>query len=53
MEQSRRFHRALLAAGAEVKYVEIDGEGHGFLKPENHQRWVAEIADFLVHHLNP
>lgn len=53
VEQARRFHRALQAAGAEVRYVEIADEGHGFLAPDNHRRWTDEIAGFLVHHLKP
>ncbi len=53
VDQSRRFARALKAAGVEGTFLEIPGEGHGFAQPANHQRWIDAMADFLILHLKP
>jgi len=53
IDQSRRFHQSLQKAGVETRLVELEGEGHGFLQPENQKRWLDEMADFLVGHLKP
>ena len=51
--QSRRFATALREAKVEVHYVEMPDARHGFDQPDNHERWVAEIAGFLINHLQP
>ena len=51
VDQSRRFDRALKAAGVEVKYLEYAGEGHGINQAANHQHWLDEIDAFLTKHL--
>ncbi len=53
IDQSRRFHQALAKAGVETKLVELAGEGHGFLQPENQKRWLDEMTRFLTTHLKP
>lgn len=44
VEQSRRMYAALVEAGAEVRYVEVPGEGHGSWNPgyadEDLPRWL-------------
>jgi len=48
---SRAMADAMAALGADVTYEAIPGEGHAMLQAAN--RWHAESADFLVHHLLP
>ena len=51
--QSRRFERALKAAGVEVALIELPGEGHGISQPDYRQRWLDAMSTFLVNHLKP
>ncbi len=51
--QSRRFEQALGAAGVEVKLVELEGEDHGINQPLYRKRWLDEMAEFLIDHLEP
>ncbi len=53
LDQSRKFHQALAKAGVETKLVELEGEGHGFIQPENQRRWLDEMGRFLTFHLKP
>ena len=53
VDQSRRFAAALREAKVEVRYVEMPSARHGFDQPDNHKRWIAEIAAFLISHLHP
>ena len=53
VEQSRHFAKVLAAAGVKHEFIEVHGEGHGFLQPENFQRWIDETARFLTEHLKP
>jgi dipeptidyl aminopeptidase/acylaminoacyl peptidase len=44
-------NKALKAAGKSVKSVEIDGEGHGFSKPESNLLLLREVEQFLAAHI--
>jgi dipeptidyl aminopeptidase/acylaminoacyl peptidase len=51
IDQSNRMDKALRAAGKQVHYVEIKGEGHNFLKPESRLTLFTELEKFLATHL--
>jgi len=51
LDQSQRFHDALKKAGVESTLVIIEGEGHGFKKPENVQKFIVDSVNFLNKHL--
>jgi acetyl esterase/lipase len=53
LDQSRKLRDALARAGVEVKLVEVEGEGHLFLRPESRERMIRETLAFLRHHLQP
>jgi dipeptidyl aminopeptidase/acylaminoacyl peptidase len=53
LDQSRKLRDALARAGVEVKLVEIEGEGHLFLKPESRDLMIHETVEFLRQHLKP
>jgi dipeptidyl aminopeptidase/acylaminoacyl peptidase len=48
-----RFVAALRKRGADVEYLAVDGEGHGFRDEANQVGFEAAMADFLVRHLKP
>jgi dipeptidyl aminopeptidase/acylaminoacyl peptidase len=50
-EQSRKMERALRRAGANVRYVEIRGEGHSYWSDENQTKLYTEVETFLAQHL--
>jgi dipeptidyl aminopeptidase/acylaminoacyl peptidase len=51
VEQSRAFVERCRAAGATVDYVEYEGEGHGFRRPENQLDEYGRMRDFLAVHV--
>jgi dipeptidyl aminopeptidase/acylaminoacyl peptidase len=51
IEQSRAFVEGCLAAGGVVDYVEYEGEGHGFRKPENQLDEYRRMQAFLSAHV--
>lgn len=51
IDQSNRMDKALRAAGKQVTYVEIKGEGHNFLKPASRLTLFTELEKFLAAHL--
>lgn len=53
VEESRRMHSALRAAGKSVRYVEFEEEGHGLMYRENELTFYREIDAFLKQHLPP
>lgn len=53
IEQSRRLKHALEAAGRPVRYVEVNGMGHGPSTDEETTKVFEEIATFLATHLAP
>ncbi len=46
------FVKATRAAAVRPQTLEIEGEGHGFSKPENEQQWYEALDAFLAKH-NP
>ena len=44
---------ALDAAGKKYEWIVMDGEGHGFRKPENRDAFYGAVERFLRAHLNP
>jgi dipeptidyl aminopeptidase/acylaminoacyl peptidase len=52
VQQSRRMERALRQAGGDVRYVEVEGEGHPYWSDENQTRLYAEVETFLARHLS-
>ncbi len=51
LDQSQRLDEALHKAGVESKLIVFDGEGHGFRKKENWDKFAAETSQFLLKHL--
>jgi dipeptidyl aminopeptidase/acylaminoacyl peptidase len=51
VEQSRAFVDRCRAAGGTVEFVEYEGEGHGFRKPENQLDEYARMQSFLAVHV--
>jgi len=51
VEQSRRMDRALRDAGANVRYIEVAGEGHSGWSVENESTLLREMEAFLIQHL--
>lgn len=51
LDQSQRLHDALKKAGVESTLVIFEGEGHGFAKPENVQKFIIDSVNFLNKHL--
>ncbi|MDF2440418.1 MAG: hypothetical protein JWN98_1402 [Abditibacteriota bacterium] len=51
LEQSQRFHAALQGAGIESTLVTFPGEGHGFAKKANQERFAAQSVAFFNRHL--
>jgi len=51
IEHGARMRAALQAAGRDPEYVVYDGEGHGFLKPENLIDFYARVEAFLAKNL--
>ncbi len=51
LDQSQRLHAALKKAGVESTLVIFEGEGHGFKKPENMQKFIVDSVNFLNKHL--
>jgi acetyl esterase/lipase len=51
LDQSQRFHDALRRANIESTFIPFEGEGHGFKKKENNDKFVAESLAFLNRHL--
>jgi acetyl esterase/lipase len=52
IDQSRRLHAALRAAGVEATLIELD-DVHLFQKPENQRRWIEETVRFFETYLGP
>ena len=52
IDQSRRLHAALHAAGVEATLIELD-DVHLFQKPENQRRWIDETVRFFTMYLGP
>jgi dipeptidyl aminopeptidase/acylaminoacyl peptidase len=52
VQQSRRMERALRQAGGDVRYVEVEGEGHPYWSDENQTRLYTEVETFLARHLS-
>jgi acetyl esterase/lipase len=46
VDQSRRFYQVLIEAGAEVEYLELEGEEHSIRSPENLERSLQAMSDF-------
>lgn len=51
VDQSRRMERALRQAGGNVRYVEVDGEGHPYWSDSNQTTMYRELEAFLAEHL--
>lgn len=51
LDQSKRLDAALKKAGVESTLVIFEGEGHGFKKPENVQKFIVDSVNFLNRHL--
>lgn len=51
LDQSKRLDEALKKAGVESTLVIFEGEGHGFKKPENVQKFIVDSVNFLNKHL--
>ena len=51
LDQTQRLHDALKKAGVESTLVIFEGEGHGFQKPENVQKFILDSVNFLNKHL--
>jgi dipeptidyl aminopeptidase/acylaminoacyl peptidase len=51
VEHSRRMDRALRQAGRNVRYVELEGEGHSYWSDENQTTLYREVEAFLAQHL--
>ena len=51
IDQSQRFYDALRRANIEASFTKFEGEGHGFQKKENTNRFLAESLAFLNRHL--
>lgn len=51
LDQSQRLHAALKKTGVESTLVIFEGEGHGFKKPENVQKFIGDSVNFLNRHL--
>jgi len=49
--QSRIMYDRLRGAGKDVRYIEIEHEGHGFFMEENRVREFREIEAFLAQHI--
>jgi acetyl esterase/lipase len=48
VEQTRRMHAALLAAGASSTYIEFPDEGHAIAQPRNVSTFVRAMLDFVA-----
>jgi acetyl esterase/lipase len=53
IDQSQRFYDALRTAKIEATFIPFEGEGHGFVKKENQDRFLQEGLAFLNRHLKP
>jgi dipeptidyl aminopeptidase/acylaminoacyl peptidase len=53
MEQFNAQARAFEAAGTAVETLVVDGEGHGFYKPENRTRLYQKLEAFLGKYIGP
>ena len=51
LDQSQRFYNALRRAEIPAKFIAFEGEGHGFQKKENNDRFVVESLAFLNQNL--
>jgi dipeptidyl aminopeptidase/acylaminoacyl peptidase len=51
VEQSRAFVDRCRAAGGTVEYVEYEGEGHGFRKPDTQLDEYGRMQSFLAVHV--
>jgi acetyl esterase/lipase len=49
--QSDKLAEVLRKAGVETTYVRFEGEGHGFSKKENGQKFLLTLMEFLNRHL--
>lgn len=50
-EHARRMRDALVAAGHPAEYLELAGEGHGFVAAVSRERYYARVLTFLARHL--
>lgn len=51
VEHSRRMARALRQAGADIRYVEVAGEGHPYWSDKDQTTFYAEVEAFLARNL--
>jgi dipeptidyl aminopeptidase/acylaminoacyl peptidase len=51
IDQSKVMNKVLKAAGKDVKFVEIKGEGHHFQNPGSDLRLLTELEQFLAAHI--
>jgi len=49
--ESEQIVTAIKKAGKEVKYLLFEDEGHGFVRPQNRLKFMAEAEAFLAKHL--
>jgi dipeptidyl aminopeptidase/acylaminoacyl peptidase len=49
--ESEQIVEAIKKAGKDVKYLLFEDEGHGFVRPQNRLRFMAEAEAFLAKHL--
>ena len=49
--ESDQMVEALRRAGKDVQYIVFPDEGHGFVRPENREKWFAATEAFLAKHL--
>jgi dipeptidyl aminopeptidase/acylaminoacyl peptidase len=49
--ESDQMVEALRKAGKDVQYIVFPDEGHGFVRPENREKWFAATEEFLAKHL--
>ncbi|MFQ3651644.1 MAG: S9 family peptidase [Gemmataceae bacterium] len=49
--ESEQIVEAIKKAGKDVKYLLFEDEGHGFVRPQNRLKFIAEAEAFLAKHL--
>jgi acetyl esterase/lipase len=53
MDQFKAQANAVAAAGTPVETLVVDGEGHGFYKPEHRETLYTRLAAFLDKYIGP
>ena len=53
LDHGTKFRDAVRKHNTQVEWIVYDGEGHGFMKPENRYDFYARMEKFLATHLQP